>query len=74
MNPLAKNCHTRNNITHYVYKIIDKIYIYLFFIFYFFLKKKKREKATPKQCPPVVIKSITNDTDHELQGSKIRGA
>ena len=31
-------------------------------------------RAPRKQCPPVVIESMTKNTDHELQGSKIRGA
>ena len=34
-------------------------------ICFFFMK---RERGTPKQCPPVVIKTMTEDTDHELQG------
>ena len=32
------------------------------------------EGGTLKQCPPIVIKTMMEDTDHELQGSNSRGA
>ena len=33
-----------------------------------------RGKGTLKQCPPDVIKAMTNDTDHVLQVYNSRGA
>ena len=35
---------------------------------------KSEGEGHPETVPPVVIESMTKDTDHELQGSKIRGA
>ena len=41
-------------------------------LIFFFLKR--REKNTPKRCPPDVIKTMTSDTDHALQGCNRREA
>ena len=39
---------------------------------YFFFYEEG--EGHPKTMPPVVIKIMTEDIDHELQGSNIRGA
>ena len=44
---------------------------HLIFLIFFEIKGEGHPEIVP---PPVVIKSMTRDTDHELQGSKSLGA